>query len=263
MERHIVAMAGPIGCGKSTLAEFIAQVDPTHSAHLETSRIVTDIADQFNQTLAINRGLSGADEQGLIDAANQALDSLLTMLSTMAERRIQSADVWITSSALASDRSSYAKLFQYFDAVKAEPSLLSSTIVPETKADYRPLLQWLGGYLLQHIDPLLWYKELFRRISELPVEISVIALTAPRQPAEAEYVQSHGGKVVLINRPGTNIDGDELTERRVAEIKADCSLANDGTLEQLQACAKQVRADLIQSKLHTQYQTSTFSASGA
>lgn len=255
--RHIIGIAGPINSGKTTLAALLTGIDPLHSVHLETSTVVVELADLFNSSLA---GIYGP-EKDRIEMANLAVQSLLPSLSTMINRSVTLEDVIVTPESSQQEPQWYEKLFRYFDDLAVQPALLNRPITALNKDEYRSLLQWIGGYFLFRLEqPLLWYNDLFRQIESLPAEIDVVAVTAPRQPAEADFIQQHGGQVIMLNRPGIAIDPQEVTERRVLEITPNATVANDASLIELRHCAATVRSDILEGKLAASYRASSFSA---
>ena len=92
----------------------------------------------------------------------------------------------------------------------------------------------------------------------MPASTSFVALTAPRQPAEADYVRSIGGKVILIERPDLHTDRTDVTERRVAEIVPDIRVLNDSSLAALTECAAALRQDLIHNRVQPSYRAADF-----
>jgi hypothetical protein len=251
----IVGISGAIGSGKSTLAALLTQFDAAHSVHLETSTVIIELAKTFNAALT--------PQPDQIAATNTAITALLPQLSAIAGRRISLDQVVVRREDSLAAPLWYAKLFDYLQLVSREPALLRTPLASENKSDYRALLQWLGGYFLYKLDdPLLWYKELKRQIDAGGSDIAFVALTAPRQPAEAAYVQSIGGKVILIKRPKLNADRTDATERRVNDIVPDITVINDGSPDDLQACAAALRTDLERNRVRARYRASQFAPSG-
>src|SRR5690606_2269956 len=67
---------------------------------------------------------------------------------------------------MTSNPTEYEKLLAYTRSLKDRPELLKQKITEENKNDYRPILQWIGGYLPKKSDPGLWYKELVARAGQ-------------------------------------------------------------------------------------------------
>jgi hypothetical protein len=249
----LVGICGAISSGKSTFAEMLTNVDPEHSLHLETSGLVVELANNFNTALFEHRSelvYSG----DMVELANKLVAALLPQLSVMAAEEISLEKVVINPDDMAAHPDWYEKLFVYLSQAQQMPSIVDEQITADNKSNYRPLLQWIGGYFLYKLDNrLLWYEELLRRVANADESIKLIALTAPRQPAEAEFVQQNGGKVIKIERPGLESDTTDVTERMVASIIPDCVITNNGSLKDLHKAARKVHDDLLQDELKSEY----------
>jgi hypothetical protein len=253
----LVGICGPIGSGKTTFAQFLTEVDSEHSLHLETSGVVTELANIFNTELH-KRLETLLSEANLVPLSNELIETLLPHLSEMARETISIDMVQITAEDFAAHPDWYEKLFVYLQQAKADPTIIDVQVTIENKNNYRPLLQWIGGYFLYRLNNrLLWYEELLRRAEMAGPNIQIVAMTAPRQPKEAEFVQNAGGKVLKIIRPGLISDNTDLTERHLAEIVPDVTIQNDGTLTDLQSLAEKIHTDLLSGTLGDSYSART------
>lgn len=249
----LVGICGPIGSGKTTFAGLLTGVDPDHSLHLETSGVVTELANTFNTELHKRLEIL-LSESSLVPLSNELITTLLPHLSSMANEEIALDMVEITAQDFEAHPDWYEKLFVYLQQAKSDPTILDTEITIENKNNYRPLLQWIGGYFLYKLsNRLLWYEELLRRAQNADPGVQVVAMTAPRQPAEAEFIQQAGGKVLKLDRPGLVSDANDVTERHVAEIVPDATIINDGSLTDLQSLAGKVHDDLLQDTLKSSY----------
>lgn len=254
----LVSISGTIGSGKSTLAELLTSIDSEHSLHIETSTIIVELGNSFNAALRARGSFNVKDSE----LANSLVQTLLPQLATMAGKSLSLEDVQIDEADLRAHPEWYEKLFIYVRQVKASPDLLDETITPANKNNYRALLQWIGGYFLYRLNnPLLWYEEVIRRAEKSGPNIELIAVTAPRQPLEAEFVKQKGGIVIKIVRPGLLADTTDVTERQVAAIVADTVVTNDADLEALQLTTQKIHQDLLAGGLRNTYITSRFAAS--
>jgi ABC-type dipeptide/oligopeptide/nickel transport system ATPase subunit len=244
----IFGISGPIGSGKTTVAELIVGVSPEISLHLETSTIIIELANAFNAAY-----LADTIATDPLERTNNAVAELLTMLGLMANRTIYMQDVQLAASEAQQHPEFYNKLMDYLRLVSDTPSLMQSTITAHNKSNYRTLLQWIGGYFLFKIDNTLWYQELYRRIQVTAPQPDIVALTAPRQPAEAEFVRSIGGHVILIDRPSEHYDRSDVTERNVSDITPDCVILNDSDLTGLKKTVLRVYADALAGQLQNRY----------
>lgn len=244
----ILGISGPIGSGKTTVAEMLASAQPQTSLHLETSTVVIELANAFNAAYLAD---SGATDP--LQRSNNAVAELLTMLGLMAGHAVYMQDVQLTSTEAAQHPEFYEKLLEYLRLVSDTPSLMQNTVTQANKTDYRTLLQWIGGYFLFKIDSKLWYEELYRRVQATVPQPELVVLTAPRQPDEADYVRSLGGRVILIDRPSEVYDRTDVTERQISDITPDCVIVNDGDLTALQTVVTRVLADALASQLQNRY----------
>ena len=249
----IVGISGEIGSGKSTLADLFCQVDPRRTAHFETSTVVVDLANKFNALIVSDEVFDFS-----LDATNTLLSKYIVHLSAIADKPILLEDIALDIDDVTNQPQWYEKLFAYYKLLRKEPALAATQITSKNKSNYRDLLQWIGGYFLYRIDATMWYQELYRRINDLPSTVDFIALTAVRQPAEAEYVHSIGGQLVSIERPNNNADTTDVTERRVKEINFDITIHNDGNLHQLADLASTLRADLVAKTAAKSYRASDY-----
>lgn len=253
----IVGICGEIGSGKSTFAEFLTQADAMHSIHLETSQVIIELGDIFNASL---RGenvplLSPRHYQTINHGPVRAM---LPAISRMAGRQILPQELDIDPQDAERHPEWYEKLDVYLTAVQDSPELLALPITKENKNTYRPLLQWLGGYVLYRTgNNLLWYQELIRRIDTAGPDIRLAALTALKQPEEAEYIRSQGGRIIRVVRPGLQTDTTDVTELRASQITPDTEVINDGGLVELAAVATTVHADLSAGGLRPIYRART------
>lgn len=253
---RIVGICGPISSGKSTFAEFLTSVDPQHSLHLETSSIVVELANTLNAALA-EHSHELATESDLIGFFNGLLPVVLPQLRQMTGKELTEDAIAIDPNDVLQNPDWYEKLLLYLRQAQQMPSIVSQEITQHNKSNYRPLLQWIGGYFLYRLDRnLLWYEELLKRAALAPAGTELVALTAPRQPREAAFVKENGGTVVKIVRPGLISDTEDVTERLVAEIEPDSTVINDSDLDKLRLAAKKLHADLMAGTVKATYKAS-------
>jgi hypothetical protein len=242
---HVVGISGPIESGKTTFADLLVGTDPDHTAHLETSTVVMELCNEFNAALALQPVPFDA-----VQSTNRLLPSLLPTLSAYSGKQLGIADINVNQADIQNNPIWYDKLFKYYDDIAAQPELIGQTITAQNKPSYRALMQWLGGYFLYRLaDPVMWYRELSKRIASFDRSVDFVALTALRQPAEADYIHSDlTGLIIMMQRPNISADANEVTEKRIAQIKPDITVINNGSVADLKKIAAVVLSDI---KTHT------------
>jgi hypothetical protein len=246
---NIVGITGPIHHGKTTFAEDLLALEPA-SVHYETSGIIGELATAW---LDSEPDLPPARN---IPATNQWLKKLVPIINSTLPATCRFDQIAIDPDNVVLDPEAYVKLFEYLDQ---EPPV-RPPITKENKEAFRPLMQWLGGYLLETVDPGLWCKEIVRRIEHDESNGAQLAVTSGvRLPEDAEVLRGAGATIVEIKRPGLpEPDLSDPTERRRASIKIDTTVINDGNLDQLQACAQQFYQDIQAGRVAPQYQATSF-----
>lgn len=238
---YIIGITGPIGSGKSTLAEFLCAVEPDH-AHYETSSLIAEVADDFNR--ALSGELAFETTSNNVELINQALIWFIEAISEKLHQELSWNQLAVTKQQLISQPELFEKILLYVDLAKKQPSILDTHITAANKETYRPLLQWLGGYLVAKIRSTIWYDELFRRIALRDTQKSLVIIGGVRYPSDAAIVREHGGIIVGVTRAGLDADTTDITESSRELIKPDVSVHNNGTLSELQQTVEQLWFDL-------------------
>ncbi len=244
----ILGITGSIGHGKSSLAEAFAGVEP-QSVHLESFEVIAEVINAWQARTPI---LPGPHD---IETLNQWVQLLPDVLTQTVHVSVDPAQLALKLDDISAHSELYEKLFLYLRTGQQHPELLHATISSENKYLYRPLLQWLGGYLVAKVDPGIWYRELMRRTSDAKAQGTKLStIGGVRYPSDAEIVRTGGGHIIAINRP-LLVDQDtrDPTERERKKIKPDSTVVNNAGLSELAACARQIFADLQLGKLHKQY----------
>lgn len=232
----ILGLTGAIGHGKTTLADDLAACAGS-AVHLESSDLIIEVANAL-------RAQSGPLPKGdSIEAINTWLQPLAAILKQHVHCETSASAIMLSEQRTREHPDYYDKLFAYFRDLKKTPALQAAPITTTNKADFRSLLQWLGGYLVKMADDGVWYDELIRRAKTSEVEL--VTIGGVRFPGDAERVRAAGGLVVEISRPElATADKTDLTERERAQIRPDVHLYNDGSLTQLKSLAAVLYADL-------------------
>jgi hypothetical protein len=237
----IIGITGNIGSGKSTLAEFLCAAEPDH-ARYETSELIAEVAEDFNRALSGELAFETTTDD--VELVNQSLIWFIESISEKLHREVTWNQLAVTKHQMATHPELFEKMLAYVDLAKEQPSLLDQRITTANKEKYRPLLQWLGGYLVAKISPTIWYDELFRRIQLYDDTKSLVLIGGVRYPSDAECVRRNGGIIVGIDRPGESSDTSDVTESSRALIEPDVELHNNGSLDQLRAVAEQLWNDI-------------------
>lgn len=248
----IIGLTGPIGHGKSSFAEYITKLEPT-ALHFESFQIVAEVAN------AMQKALSDIPDAYNVSSLNNWLHCLPSILADVVHIECNFKDIELKQAIIEQHPIEYQKLILHVENLSREPELLKQTITAENKENFRPLLQWIGGYLVQKIDPGIWFNEIVRRIhaaSTAGAQLCVVS--ALRFPNDAAIMRAAGAVIVEISRPG-HLQSDTLdpTERERQNIKADCSILNNGTLADLEKFAPIFLKDLKNKSLDKTYHTAT------
>lgn len=244
---QLLGITGAIGHGKSTLAQDLNKAPD--SIHLETYYIVAEVAD------ALHEKLDKVPLAGDYEAVNKWLENLPEILKAITNVDVPHGQIAISHEAIAEDPLAYQKLFQHLDNLVANGDLRNHKITDDNKASYRPILQWLGGYLVAKVSPTIWWDEMIRRALTAENKGTKLAiLGGVRYPTDAEVVHNAGGKIIQIMRPGVGeTDIMDPTERERQKIKPDTTIINNGTLADLDNCAQHMLEDLQANQLKPEY----------
>ena len=247
---YILGITGAIGSGKSTLASLLTELESSHASY-ETSQLVGEVAEDFNRSLSGELAFETTTDT--VELVNQALIWFVESISEKLHQEVTWNQLAITKHQIAAHPELFEKMFTYVDAAKQNPKLLDLRITADTKGDYRPLLQWLGGYLVARISDTVWYDELFRRIDLHDSDKSLVVIGGVRYPSDAACIREHNGLIVGIERPMHEADTTDITERERSGIKPDIIVANNGSIAELQHTAEQLWFDLGAGKMQSRY----------
>jgi len=247
----IVGLTGSIGSGKTTFADFLSGHDKS-AAHWESWQLIAEVAN------ALRRSSTTHPAPTDLAAINTWLEPLLAILKRVCHKVASFEAIELTEAGLASAPQNYDKLLEYLAAMQAKPALQKLTITEDNKETFRNILQWLGGYLVKTVGAGIWYDEIIRRI-QASDGLVLATVSGVRFPGDARRIKLAGGSILEIQRPDIAIkDLQDLTERERSLIKPDAIIQNDGSLEQLERCASQVRKDSLNMRLAADYQASSF-----
>ncbi len=244
----IIGLTGPIGHGKSSLADAAKEVLPS-SILIESSLVIAEVANALHTT---TKTIPDSKD---IEAINTWLKPLPLILLKTVHIKCTFEDIKLKTKEVHKHPGDYKKLFVHLNNLTNQPKMLSQLITPENKQDYRPILQWLGGYLVKKIDSGIWFKEIIKRLQKINKKGYALCLIAGlRFPTDAQYVRQVGGKVIKIYRPGVEqFDVLDPTERERSAITVDATLVSNGTVDDIKNCAKIMINDLANNNLKKTY----------
>ncbi len=247
----LLGMTGPIGHGKTTFANAIMELEP-HTIHLESSLVIARVANGLHASL---RQIPDAHN---IDSLNSWLHGLPDILRETVHAETTYEQIKLDPLKIQQHPIEYQKLIMHVENLRRDPGLAKQAITIENKETYRPLLQWLGGYLAKKVDPEIWFREIVRMVHDAATTGCKICIVGGlRFPSDAQAIREAGGKIIKVYRPGY-LQNDMLdpTERERDNIKVDTTVMSNGTVENVKQCAKQIIEDITNEKLDVLYQTS-------
>jgi energy-coupling factor transporter ATP-binding protein EcfA2 len=246
----LLGMTGPIGHGKTTLADALAELVPK-TAHFESSLVIAEVAN------AMHNSLSNIPDPYDVEALNNWLKSLPAILLEIVHAHATFDQIKLEQSEIERHPIEYQKLILHVENMQRNPNLARQNITRENKESYRPFLQWLGGYLVQKVNPSIWYDELVRRIKvEQQQGTELVIVGGLRYPTDAAVLREAGGIVVKVYRPG-HLQNDMLdpTERERENIPVECTIMSNGSVEDVKRFAAIFLEDIRNNRLQHLYQT--------
>lgn len=243
----LLGITGSIGHGKSTLSTFLQQQSDS-SQSIESWRVVADIVEPWLKQL------THVPEPDDLVAINEWIKALPSLLKQRMDVEVGFEQLQITPEFIKQSPEHYTKLFEFLRILKTQPVLLKTDISDANKSQYRPILQWLGGYMVKHIDGI-WYHEIIRRANQAKAQgCDLFVIGGVRFLSDARIAKAAGAILVGIIRPDQQEqDVNDPTEREHRLIKVDTTVINNGSLDELKRCAKQLYLDCHNGQLAREY----------
>lgn len=247
----ILGMTGPIGHGKTTFADALSDLVPS-TIHFESSLIIAEVANALHA--AIPNKLPDPYD---VEALNDWLGVLPDILAEKVQARCTFEKIKLQQRSIEQHPIEYQKLILHVENLHRNPEMARKKITRENKENYRPILQWLGGYLVEHVDAGIWYKEIVRRIRKAEaVGTDLCIVGGLRFPSDAKLLRDAGAIIVKVYRPA-HLQNDMLdpTERERENIKTDCTVMSDGTVDDVKHFAARFLNDIRNNQLENLYHT--------
>ncbi|MGH9857216.1 MAG: hypothetical protein ACRD4B_05170, partial [Acidobacteriota bacterium] len=193
-------------------------------------------------------------------ALNNWLRALPAILLEVTDVKCSFEQIQLDQDMIAMHPIDYQKLILHVENLQRNPEMAKQPITKENKDNFRPFLQWLGGYLVQKVDPGIWLNELVRRIHKAGQDGCKLCIVGGlRFPTDAKILRETGAKIVKVYRPG-HLQNDMLdpTERERDNIQVDSTIMSNGTVDNVKTAAAQFLGDLKADKLAKMYQTKNY-----
>ncbi|MEO8785375.1 MAG: hypothetical protein ABI221_03735 [Candidatus Saccharimonadales bacterium] len=250
---QIVGLTGAIGHGKSSLLKALQAIEPS-SVAAESSELISHVANDWLAT--IKQPLDPTS----VDSLNAGIQKLIAVLAADLGVDVQPDSLLIKQADIQTKSPNVAKLVEYWQLVQANPSHMALPIGLANKDLHRPILQWLGGFLVQRVGTGVWYDHLVGSARAAATKGAKLAIISGlRFTTDADVIKQTDGAVLQVLRPQlAEADLLDPTERDRAKIVADSLIVNDGSLLQLGNLARQLYSDLKSNRLESSYLASNY-----
>ncbi len=246
----ITGFGGEIGAGKSTLAHEIERLEP-ETFLIESWHPIGEVADAFHEHMPAQTG------KNEIAWLNRWLKVLPTILSEVVGTESTYSQLRFTQSDVDEDFPKFEKLLLHASNLLKDPDLAMQKITEDNKKTYRPILQWLGGYMVSEVAPTIWYDEIGRRVDAAKQRGAPLAIiNGVRYASDFKSVHAIGGVVGRLVRPDLPVkDGNDPTERERNSWRPDFTIINNNEVTDLLDLAPIILEDLKSDSIKPTYIT--------
>lgn len=249
----LLGMTGPIGHGKTTFATALAELVP-RTTHFESSLIIAEVVN------AMHAALTQIPDPYNVDSLNNWLRCLPPILQQITHTPCTFEQLQLEPKDIEVHPVEYQKLILHVENLQRQPEMARQDINNANKENYRPILQWVGGYLVKKVDPGIWYNEIVRRVrTEQQKGCELCIVGGLRFPSDANILRQAGGIIVKVYRPG-HLQNDMLdpTERERENIQVDCTIMSNGTIHDVAKHAVVFIEDIKNNRIQPLYQTKDY-----
>lgn len=251
---HIFGITGPIGHGKSTLANAMMSLE-NPSIHIESSMIISAVANEWFATFPKELLIDPIDYHIL----NRWMGDLARVLSQQI-RQVEPNKLAITHDQVIGESKYYYKLFMHLNLMRQGVIPIGEAITEANKDKHRTILQWLGGFLVERVDPGIWYDEIENRLKSADKEgVRLAVVGGLRYPYDAEVIKRNNGIIIkLVRADLPERELADITEERRKDIPIDTTIVSDAKPSGLEELAKALFSDYINHDLLPQYNSNDF-----
>lgn len=243
-----IALTAPQKHGKSTFSELVHEIEPT-SFDIETSTVISEVADAFHAEMPI------PPEENNIEWMNKWLKILPEILQKTVHVDTTYENLRFSRNDVEADIKHYEKFFWHSVALAKNPELAEHKITPENKSAYRPILQFLGAYLIKSVSKTIWTDEIYRRVDVAKEQGAKVATVGGlRYLTDERAARQYGATIIDIFRPGMpELDLNDPTERERSKITPDIRVTNNGDKSEYKVVIKDIMNDLSAGKPKSLY----------
>lgn len=251
---QIFGITGPIGHGKTTLANALMTLT-TPAIHIEPSDIIAEVANEWFATFP---------KELLVDPIDYALlNQWTTDLATVVSHQIKYVDpnqLRITHDQVIGESKYYFKLFMYINLIRQGVIPFAEPIVTANKDKHRPILQWIGGFMVHRTEQGIWFDHIARLLKKAEADgIRLGVVGGVRYPYDASVIRANGGIIIkLLREDLPERELADITEEHRNEIKINTTIISDSRPEAFNELVKIFYRDYLVGDLLPTYNSNDY-----